>query len=332
MPEDFFLQCSHCCSLQQQGEQVQLWKLQRHLTSFCSGNYRYSHSPELTDHGNWKRFPRGAVWLQTRVQHRGHNFVIRQVQKKCIEQNKALFSVFINLTRAVDTVNRDALWMVLERYGCPKKFVRLIQLLHDRMTGQLSLSSSDQSAAFAITNGIKQGCILHPVLFNLFITHMPQAYQIGGELLHVCSPFHTWHPLARLYHNLEVLDHAGCTSIETILIKAQLRWVGNVIRMDNHRLPCQLLYGELGAGKKKQGCPRKQHKDTVRENLQWCWQPAERTWGCSQWQKSRALTDPHSLQHFQGWPLSKTYRSLWTTLQSILCWYHSNGVLVPHLF
>ena len=167
--------------------------------------------------------------------------------------------------------------MVLERYGCPKKFVRLIQLLHDRMTGQLSLSSSDQSAAFAITNGIKQGCILHLVLFNLFITHMPQAYQIGGELLHVCSPFHTWHPLARPYHNLEVLDHAGCTSIETILIKAQLRWVGNVIRMDNHRMPCQLLYGELGAGKKKQGCPHKQHKDTVKENLQWCGQPAKRT-------------------------------------------------------
>ena len=39
--------------------------------------------------------PEGAVWLQTRVQHHGHDFVIRQVQEKCIEQSKALFSVFI---------------------------------------------------------------------------------------------------------------------------------------------------------------------------------------------------------------------------------------------
>ena len=72
-----------------------LWKLQRHLTSFHSRNDLYSHSPEPTDHGNWKRSPRGAVWLQTRVQHHGHDFVIRQVQEKCIEQSKALFSVFI---------------------------------------------------------------------------------------------------------------------------------------------------------------------------------------------------------------------------------------------
>ena len=78
------------------------------------------------------------VWLQTRVQHPGHDFVIRQVQEKCIEQSKALFSVLINLTKVFNTVNREALWMVLERYGCPKKFVRLIQLPHDGMTGQLS--------------------------------------------------------------------------------------------------------------------------------------------------------------------------------------------------
>ena len=137
------LQCSHCYSLQQQGEQVQLWKLQRHLTSFRSGNCHYSHSSETTDHGNWKRSPRGAVWLQTRMQHRGHDFVLRQVQEKCFEQSKALFSVFINLTKVFNTVNREALWMVLERYGNPKKFVRLIQLLHDGMTGQLSLCSRD---------------------------------------------------------------------------------------------------------------------------------------------------------------------------------------------
>ena len=45
--------------------------------------------------------------------------------------------------------------------------------------------------------------------------------------------------------NLEVLDRAECTSIETLLNKAQLRWVGQIIRMDDPRMPRQLLYGEL---------------------------------------------------------------------------------------
>ena len=56
--------------------------------------------------------------------------------------------------------------------------------------------------------------------------------------------------------NLEVLDRAECTSIEAILIKAQLR-VGHVIRMDDHRMPHQLLYGELEVGKRKQSRLRK---------------------------------------------------------------------------
>ena len=45
--------------------------------------------------------------------------------------------------------------------------------------------------------------------------------------------------------NVEVLDRAQCTSIEALLIKAQLRWVGQIVRMDDPRMPRQLLYGEL---------------------------------------------------------------------------------------
>ena len=37
-----------------------------------------------------------------------------------------------------------------------------------------------------------------------------------------------------------------------------------------YRIPRQLVYGELEAGKRKQGRLRKQYKDTVKGNLQWC--------------------------------------------------------------
>ena len=35
------------------------------------------------------------------------------------------------------------------------------------MTGQV-LSNGEQSDPFSISNGVKQGCVLAPVLFNLF--------------------------------------------------------------------------------------------------------------------------------------------------------------------
>ena len=70
--------------------------------------------------------------------------------------------------------------------------------------------------------------------------------------------------------NLEVLDHANSTSIESMLIKAQLRWVGHLIRMVEFRIPRCLMYGELQLGKRNQGRPKLRYKDTIKANLQWC--------------------------------------------------------------
>ena len=96
-------------------------------------------------------------------------FAVRQLQEKCIEQNKPLYSEFIDLTKAFDTVNREALWTVLERIGCPPKLVSMIRLIHDGMTGQV-LSNGNVTDAFVISNGVKRGCVLAPVLFNVFFT------------------------------------------------------------------------------------------------------------------------------------------------------------------
>ncbi len=98
-------------------------------------------------------------------------FTVRQVQEKCLEQNMNLYIVFIDLTKAFDTVNRDALWVILRNLGCPAKFTKLIQLFHIDMTGEF-LSGGELSDQFSISNGVKQGCVLAPVLFNLFFTQV----------------------------------------------------------------------------------------------------------------------------------------------------------------
>jgi hypothetical protein len=47
---------------------------------------------------------------------------MRQVQEECLEQNRSLYSVFIDLTKAFDTVNRETLCAILAKLGCRKKF------------------------------------------------------------------------------------------------------------------------------------------------------------------------------------------------------------------
>ena len=94
-------------------------------------------------------------------------FSVSQVQEKCTKQNMDLVAVFADLTKAFDTVSRDALWVILSKLGCPTKFVNLTRQFHDDMTEQV-LSDVEASEPFSISNGVKQGCVLAPALFNLF--------------------------------------------------------------------------------------------------------------------------------------------------------------------
>ena len=55
--------------------------------------------------------------------------------------------------------------------AAPLKFMTLIQLFHNDLAGEV-LSNGEPSWKFNISNGVKQGYFLTPVLFNLFFTHV----------------------------------------------------------------------------------------------------------------------------------------------------------------
>ena len=63
-------------------------------------------------------------------------FVLRQLQEKCREQNKGLYIVFVDLTKAFDTVSRKGLWLIMERLGCPQKFLKMLIQLHEEQRGR----------------------------------------------------------------------------------------------------------------------------------------------------------------------------------------------------
>lgn len=46
-------------------------------------------------------------------------FPLHQLQEKAIEQQQALYVVFVDFIKAINTVDRETLWKVLELYGCP---------------------------------------------------------------------------------------------------------------------------------------------------------------------------------------------------------------------
>ena len=98
-------------------------------------------------------------------------FVLRQLKEKCREQNKGLYVSFVDLTKAFHTVSRKGMWQIMERLGCPPRFLNMVIQLHDDQRGQVRLNG-DLSEPFAISNGVKQGCVLAPTLFSIFFSMM----------------------------------------------------------------------------------------------------------------------------------------------------------------
>ena len=62
---------------------------------------------------------------------------------------------FINLTKAYDTVNREALWKLLIKYGVLPKVANIIRNLHQGMTGVVRFQE-DTTGKFEIKNGLRQ--------------------------------------------------------------------------------------------------------------------------------------------------------------------------------
>ena len=108
-------------------------------------------------------------------------FSVRQLQEKCREKRIPLHIAFIGLTKAFDSVNREGLYIVLGKLGCPQKLLNLIRLLHKRMMATVAYEN-EESKALAVNNGVKQGCVLAPVLFNMYFSYVVRhAFQGNDE-------------------------------------------------------------------------------------------------------------------------------------------------------
>nr|VZI35215.1 unnamed protein product [Spirometra erinaceieuropaei] len=70
-----------------------------------------------------------------------------------------------------NTVNREGLWKIMQEFGCPERFTQMVRQLHDGMMARVT-DNGAVSEAFAVTNGVKQGCLLAPTLFSLMFSAM----------------------------------------------------------------------------------------------------------------------------------------------------------------
>ena len=95
-------------------------------------------------------------------------FTLRQLQEKSAEQRQPFIVSFVDFSKAFDTVHRGTLWKLLSCYGCPQISIRMLRRFHDGLTASICCGDGC-SDPFSVGHGVKQGCVLAPTLFTIFL-------------------------------------------------------------------------------------------------------------------------------------------------------------------
>ena len=95
-------------------------------------------------------------------------FIVRQVCEKYLGKGKDMYFVFLDLEKACDRVDRDAMWNVLRLYRIGGRLLRGVKSLHVGSKACVRVVN-EVSEWFPVRMGLRQGCVMSPWLFNLYI-------------------------------------------------------------------------------------------------------------------------------------------------------------------
>ena len=108
-------------------------------------------------------------------------FSLKLALKKRREHGLETWVLFVDFVKAFDRVPRELLWDVLLKFGVPPKLVAVVRCLH-RITVRFSVAGAEAEIESII--GVKQGDVLGPVLFVLYMAALMMSWRrrYGGQL------------------------------------------------------------------------------------------------------------------------------------------------------
>jgi hypothetical protein len=107
--------------------------------------------------------------------------LMSMIKKSLFGLRKSKFYVaFIDYQKAFDSVDRESLWLVLKKIKTSTKMLRMLQGIYGSVQACVKWGS-DVSEFFDCPLGVKQGCMLSPLIFSLLITEVADAVTKKGK-------------------------------------------------------------------------------------------------------------------------------------------------------
>ena len=110
-------------------------------------------------------------------------FVVRRLQELARRRRIPLYMSFVDLQKAYDSADRELLRKVMARAGVLEEMIAVIRQFHDGMQARVGMDDGEFSDWFEVTQGLRQGCMLSPLLFNIFFAEAIEVVLVrfGGD-------------------------------------------------------------------------------------------------------------------------------------------------------
>ena len=95
-------------------------------------------------------------------------FNLRIICEKYLQHQQSLYHVFLDIKKAFNRVWHAALWETMRLCNINDNLIRTIECLYNKASSAV-YHDNNIGEWFRITNGVRQGCLLSPTLFNIFL-------------------------------------------------------------------------------------------------------------------------------------------------------------------
>ena len=178
-------------------------------------------------------------------------FALTQIIEKSIEFNKPVYFIFIDFTKAFDSIKLDKLWSILDKTSLNKNYINLLKAVYD--DSQASIKTDLGNSRFVnIKKGVKQGDMLSAILFCVALAAVilktedscQSGYSIGGRLLSNLSYADDIAVVNDCLANLQLFIDALSENAEEIGLKINLTKT-NCMTTDKLQNPMNIkIYGK----------------------------------------------------------------------------------------
>ena len=117
---------------------------------------------------------KGQIGFRKKCRTSDHILTLKTLIDKYFKSSKRLYACFVDLKKAFDTINRCSLIFKLSDLGITADFLDIVRDMYKEVNYCIKVQEG-VTENFSSSVGLKQGCILSPTLFSLYINDLIQA-------------------------------------------------------------------------------------------------------------------------------------------------------------